>query len=144
MKRYKRIVSLVMCLVMSIVATTIPAFAVNQNITSENEISPRGTVTYTAWVTNTDAVLFTDSNWFSSDDQVTVKIVNTEGPLQVYCSLQYQNPTTLQWITVDQGPLSAGSGALAGNIIGGATVRVAGRMLSGVEGECTFSLTMTH
>ena len=54
MKRYKRIVSLVMCLAMSIVATTIPAFAVNQNNTNE-EISPRGTVTYTARVTGTDA-----------------------------------------------------------------------------------------
>ena len=143
MKRYKRIVSLVMCLAMSIVATTVPALAVGQNNTNE-KISPRGTVTYTARVTDTDAVLFTDSNWFSSDNHASVQIINSEGPKELYCSLQYQDPITLQWNTVDQGKISQGSGSLGGTIIGGATVRVAGRLLSGAAGNCTFSLTMTH
>lgn len=118
MKRYKRFVSLVMCLAMSIVATTIPAFAVNQNNKNE-EISPKGTVTYTARVTGTDAVLFTDSNWFSSDTHASVIIINSEGPKELYYSLQYQDPTTLQWNTVDQRRISQGEGSLGGTIIGG-------------------------
>lgn len=143
MKRFKKILALVMCLAMSMVATTIPAFAADQNNTNE-EISPRGTVSYTARVTYTDAVLFSDTNWYSWDNHASVQIINSEGPKELYCSLQYQDPTTLQWITVDQGKISQGSGSLGGTIVGGATVRVAGRVLSGVAGNCRFSLTMTH
>lgn len=143
MKRFKKILALVMCLAMSIVATTIPAFAVDQNDTT-TEISPRGTRAYTARVTFTDAVLFSDTNWYGWDNHASVQIINSEGPKELYCSLQYQDPTTLKWITVSQGKISPGSGSLGGTIIGGATVRVAGRALSGVEGNCKFSLTMTH
>jgi hypothetical protein len=92
-------------------------------------------------LTSTWVIAFEDSNFWSSDDYVTVIYKASYGPSEIEVQIEYLGSDGTTWIYGNKDTLAL-QDSVSASIAGGATFRVWARKISGSNGKVTLHIDL--